>query len=192
MIGAASALCSSAWACAVLAGKMVVSGNAGTGTVTAIGDGNQNDYAWCPGYPSGKAKATRGGSVTITVSKSGTLGCATGSRPARLDAGTYNVNYLNGPAFTRSHKADTDNSDGSRTWRDHCLYEDDTILDQVLPDTEPEEGIVRIGTMTVNEFGKGNGTYAIPATGVTSGPTDEAAVCVYARGLGNMVPLTIV
>lgn len=192
VVGAVSAVCSTAWGCQVLAGKMTVTGNAGTGVVTAVGDGNQNDFGWCPGYPMGKAKATRGGTISVLVSKAGTLACTT-TGPTRLSAGTYDVNYINGAAFTRTDKTDKDNTDGSRRWIDHCLSRSGGGLVSILPGDDGPD-IVKLGSMSVNQFGKGSGTYNIPSTGVVSGPTDEAAVCVSSPGggEGNQVPLTIV
>lgn len=170
-------LSSSAWGCTIFRGKMVVSGNKGTGSVTVIG--NNGAMSWCPGYPMGKAKATLGGSVTITVTKAGLGACV--PKTSRLPYGTYDVNYVNGAAFTRSDTTDKNNDDGSRDW----------VADCMSPADPPS---VKIGEMAISDFGKGNGTYALPPVGVLSGPTDEAAICV-SDLLGNyglQAPVSIV
>lgn len=172
------AVSSAAWACTVFQGKMVVTGNAGTGSVRVIGNGAMS---WCPGYPMGKAKSNLGGTVTITLSKAGIEGDGCVPRKSRLPAGTYDVNYVNGAAFTRSDKKDKNNDDGSRDW----------IIDCMSPADPPT---LTIGGMTIDDYGKGTGTYSLPPFGQLSGPTDEAAICVSDRlgNYGQQAPVSIV
>lgn len=176
MVGALLMLGSAASACAVFKGKMVVAGK-GTSVVTAIGTDNSS-MAWCPGYPLGKAKAARGGTVTITVSKNPSDSCDPG---VRLAAGDYQVNYSNGAAHNRSGPTDKSNADGSRAWVIDCASPANPL------------NTVTIGTLTVDSLGKGTGTYTLPTTGVASGPNDEAAVCVSDMfgNNGNQAPVTI-
>jgi len=168
---------SSAWACAVFKGKMVVQGNRSTNVVTAIGKATTG-MTWCSGYPMGRAKATLGGSVTVTMSKNPVDACLPG---LKLDAGTYQVNYANGAAHRRSDPADKNNKDGSRAWVIDCASPVNPLNTTVL------------GTMSIDSNGTGTGTYTLPSTGVVSGPTDEAAVCVsdVSGNNGNQAPVAI-
>ncbi len=174
--GAALLLSSSAWACATFMGKMVVTGQ-GTSMVTSIGTDSAG-MTWCPGYPIGKAKAARGSTITVTVKKNPWDSCDPG---VRLPEGTYQVNYSNGAAHTRSDPTDKSNYDGSRGWEIDCASPANPLNTTTL------------GTMTVDTFGKGSGTYTLPTSGVASGPTDEAAVCVsdLIGNNGNQAPVTI-
>lgn len=204
----ALALSSSALACTVFMGKMTVVGNAGTGAAISIG--NEESMSWCSGYPLGKAKATLGGSITVTVKKAGihatdpssrTPPAPAGAEPckradgslvpgsSRLLAGSYAVNFYNGEnptGFVRAGKTDTENYDGTRNWSFDCMSNTTGF---------PQPPAVRLGTMTVDEFGKGTGTFTLPSSGRISGPLDEAAVCVTDLRdafRGNQVPLTII
>ncbi|MEO7836592.1 MAG: hypothetical protein ABIS21_02985, partial [Acidimicrobiales bacterium] len=174
--GATMALGSSALACVTFTGKMVVKGNRGIGEVTNVGNGQ--GMGFCAGYPLGKAKATLGGSVTVTVSKNPKEACNPG---VRLPEGTYVVSYAVTGAFTRSDPTDKSNVDGTRQRVTNC---------------NPSVGVnVRpIGTMSVDSLGKGTGTFTLPSDfGTVSGPTDEAAICVLDEFLegnvGNQAPL---
>ena len=174
--GATIALTSSALACVAFTGKMVVKGNAGTGQVTAVGSGN--GMSWCPGYPLGRAKATLGGSVTVTVTKNTWDTCNAG---LRLAAGDYLVLYSISGAHGRSDPTDKSNADGSRPW----------IVDCYPP--RPDQTRL-IGTMTIDSVGKGAGTYTLPNFGTVSGPTDEAAICLSDNfgNAGNQAPVTMI
>ena len=174
--GAVLVLSSSAWGCATFLGKMVIAGQ-GTSMVTSIGT-NDTSMTWCPGYPIGKAKAARGSTITVSVSKNPWDSCDPG---VRLPEGTYQVNYSNGAAHTRSGTTDKSNYDGSRGWQIDCASPANPL------------NTVTIGSMTVDSLGKGSGTYTLPATGVASGPNDEAAICVsdLIGQNGNQAPVTI-
>jgi len=175
--GAVLALTSTAWGCVSFIGKMTVVGNGGPGIVTAIGTGN--DMNWCSGYPLGKAKATLGGTVTVKLVPNPASACSPG---IRLASGTYSVNYAFSGAHLRSGPKDVDNTDGSRPW----------IVDCMNPPNPTNSRFV--GTLAIDNFGKGIGTYTIPNAGAVSGPTDEAGICVsdMLANTGNQAPLTII
>lgn len=174
-VGVTMALSSAAFACVSYTGTMRVTGSGGAGESVNIGNGR--GMTFCPGYPKGKAKASSGGSVNVSMSKSPLDSCGLGTR---LKAGTYVVGFLKTGAFTRSDVTDTSNKDGSRVRKGNC-----------------NSGATPLGTMTIDAAGKGSGTYTLPSdVGPKSGPTDEAAVCVmdfFTQGnSGNMTPLSII
>lgn len=153
---------SASWACTVFKGKMTITGKNST-MVTVVG--NEQQMGYCSPYPLGKAKVARGGTITINVKKAGPDQCVVPG--SRLPPGAYDVNYAPGRAFLRTDVTDKSNVDGTRGWRIDCMSGSDNNPDGV-----------RLGTLVLDDLGKGTNTYVIPSFGEPSGPTDEAAICV--------------
>ena len=166
VIGVSLALASTAFACTIFRGKFVVTGSGG-GTVYAVGD--NNNMAWCAGFPKGTATApANGGTITVKVAK------AKAPCPlSRLPEGKYDIRFFNGAAHTKSP---------DRDWQVDCMGGDDILLS------------VKIGSLYVNEYGAGGPkTIALPSGLIPNGANDESAVCVTGAGAtyGNQAPITI-
>ncbi|MGI8685511.1 MAG: hypothetical protein ACR2MO_10565 [Acidimicrobiales bacterium] len=156
-----------AYACTTFKGTFTVTpgGTNSSGSVTATGNCSGMGYS-SGGAPSGgvgaaTAKASTGtGTVSIATSAGG--GC-------QLTAGTYDINYLNGPAF-----------------RNHT----NRVLDCMsgLGGTS-----VNLGQVSVNSSGVASGTFNLPLSVGDVSPL-ESAVCISDTVAieAHMVPVFII
>jgi hypothetical protein len=161
VVGVALMVSSTAYACTAFRGKMVVSGGGGSTTVVGTGGGMQYcnkpvDNAAAPG---GGAHGSSGSAITISVSP------ATCGMTTQLVKNVYNVNFVNGSAYTfkinaTSHK------------RVYSAYKLDCM--------SRGAGVVGLtpSTLAVPDSGVASGSFTLPGGLTKNGPSDASAVCV--------------
>jgi hypothetical protein len=171
-------LSSAAFACTWYTGKMTVT--AGGGSTISIGTGSGMNY--CAGYPkdtagapAGGAHGRSGGSIQIAVAP------ASGCNTKKLTAQTYFANFVNGAAYTFTINAATHRRSYSG-WKIDCMTRGG-IVKGLTP-----------STLTVPASGTAAGTFHLPASLKTNGPSDASAVCLTDGHAfyGNQVPIVIV
>jgi hypothetical protein len=206
------ALTSVAFACTGFRGTTIVSwvgaGGPGGGSVTGFGgDGlalaGQNGF--CPGaggtenFPTGLMSVSHNAAATIevqvapfscTASSGGALTTQTGTW-AHITAGTYDVNFNDGAAFTTTtngfnHGVAIVNGHGSTPGGD-CMDGSNG---------KPDNG-VNIGSITVDANGNGSVTLTIPAAdlGVANGTRNYSNLCITdtSGGTGGpQVPILVI
>lgn len=102
------ALASTAYACTYFKGKMTVQGSSSTGTSEVFGDngwaypgGGDSVMGYCGPIDGGAHSSRNGtGTFTVTVSRVASGHACYDNGTNKLPQDTYNVNYLNGAAFT--------------------------------------------------------------------------------------------
>lgn len=179
-VAAVLAFMSTAYACTVWVGQVKVTGNGGTGTVTAIG--NKSNMGW-KSLPSGTAKVS-GSSPSLTLSVNADPGDSTNKLPRFNTNGTVRAYYLIWDPYT----GPTDGMHPTHTtWKFDCMYGDQFGQ--------------HFGPVSVNSDGSGGGWTIKPSATSNRTPKDangvyfnEAAVCISDTGqvYGNQVPVTVV
>jgi hypothetical protein len=163
------AFASTAYACVALKGKATV-----TGSVRAsnqmIGSG-AHDY--CPGgEPVVAAAGPAGSTVSASFAPS-----TTGNCQASLQGGTYDVRLYN-------TNTGYEGADGVR-WVQRPLSGCFVVGASSVPIN------YYLGSLTISSTGSGNGSWTVPSTATSNGPTDASTFCVGRRsGAANNQPAT--
>jgi hypothetical protein len=163
VVAAALMVDSAAYACSYFRGTMTVTGGGGTTTVVGSGKG----MTYCRGYPkdsaaapAGGAHGTSGSSITITVAPSS--GCS----DAALGPDTYDVNFIQGKAYTYTVDATTHKRTYAARRALSCIVRGNGV------------SALTPGSLIVPVGGTASGTFKLPTNLTKSGPSDAAAVCV--------------
>lgn len=190
------ALASSAYACTAFRGVLELTGNKsgawpGSPTSKTIG-ANNGGMAHCNGSPTGYARATQTSGLVDVLVRPTVSGDGCHSSTNKLAGGTYDVNYVNGAAFSG------DVPGSYRNYLIDCMSEDGTTVKNlgVLTIDSAGYSLKADGTRGAQNYPLGNSATTNNVDPVTNKPLDESAICVAGpnQGIsqGNQGPVAIV